>query len=239
MILPPFVQSPLLLSCPGFFHAFPGIDPAGRSSGEMTRDVFCIPPDSVSTLSQVHSADVLVAEGRDAGLTRDGKREGDGLVSIGVGRGAAVFTADCVPMLLVVPGTEICAAIHAGWRGLAAGIVANAVDALVRVGGESVRGGLLAAVGPCAKGCCYEVDDAVADAMRTLPGASAAVVTGRSSWKWMVDLQAVALAQLGVAGVPSSHAEAVGSCTICSRHFNSFRRDGAKAGRQASFVCRV
>lgn len=239
MILPAFVQSPLLLSASGFFHAFPGIDPVGRSYGEMTRDVFCIPPDSVSTLSQVHSADVLVADGRDAGMTRDGKREGDGIVSIGVGRGAAVFTADCVPILLVVPGTEMCAAVHAGWRGLASGIVANAVEVLARAGGESVRGGILAAVGTSAKGCCYEVDDAVAEAMRALPGASRAVVPGRSSGKWMVDLQAVALAQLGAAGVPSSHAEGVGPCTICSCDFHSFRRDGAKAGRQASFVFKV
>jgi YfiH family protein len=126
-----------------------------------------------------------------------------------------VMVADCLPVALV--GPEGVAVAHCGWRGLAAGIVAEAVSA---VEAEA------AAIGPGIGPCCYEVGDEVLTAFGDLDG----VARGR-----MLDLTAVATALLGRAGV--SAVEPSGLCTSCNPElFYSHRRDGERTGRQAGLV---
>jgi len=130
---------------------------------------------------------------------------------------AMALVADCVPIALVAP--EGVAMLHAGWRGLAGGIVAEGVGALRGLGAERIA----AAIGPGAGPCCYEVGDEVRAAFGT---------TGRT-----VDLKAIAQEQLAGAGVGVVH-----DCGLCTMHdperFFSHRRDGGVTGRQAGVAWR-
>jgi len=131
---------------------------------------------------------------------------------------AMVLTADCIPVVLGARGAV--AALHAGWRGLAAGVLEQGVEALREVGG---RGDVVAVVGPCAGACCYEVGEEVHAAFA---GAHRA---GR-----LIDLRAIAherLLKAGVAQVLDFEA-----CTICDERYFSHRREGTRAGRQAGLA---
>lgn len=237
MRLPNFVQSPLLLGAAGVYHAFCGADPAtGRDGRARLREAFSIPPDSVGTLMQIHSAVVLEMADGDAGNPDGGCREGDALWTARRGRGVGVRTADCVPLLIAHREIPIAAAVHAGWRGLAGGIVPAAVEALAARFGAGVVDGLLAAVGPCARGCCYEVGADVADALSALPGGGIALREGAEPGKWMADLLPAALAQLHAAGIAESRCDASGICTVCDPRFHSYRRERSSSLRQLSFI---
>ncbi|KAB2959206.1 MAG: polyphenol oxidase family protein, partial [Thermoanaerobaculia bacterium] len=109
-------------------------------------------PESVAPawLRQVHSARVLEAAAGACG-------EGDALVTGRAGVAATVATADCVPVLLAVPGAV--AAVHAGWRGVVAGVVPAALER-VRERGDLARA--VAWIGPSIGPCCYEVGEEVA-----------------------------------------------------------------------------
>jgi YfiH family protein len=162
---------------------------------------------------QVHGTRVVV----DAAAVEDA----DGQVVTAPGTAPIVLVADCLPIALAAP--EAVAALHAGWRGLAGGIVAEGVGALRRAGASRIA----AAVGPGARGCCYEVGDEVRAAFGT---------TART-----LDLARIAAGQLAAAGVDEVHD--TGLCTICARdedgpRFFSHRRDGGVTGRQAGVVWR-
>ena len=235
--LPYFVQSPLLRSVPGVYHAFLGADPVeGRGRRERLREVFSLSPETIGTLTQVHSASVLSFEPGDADLPGGWKREGDALWTETPGTGVGVHTADCVPILLAHRKIPVAAAVHAGWRGLAAGIIGETVRVLAARFGEAVAGGIVAVAGPCARGCCYEVGEETAEALRGLPGESAHLRKRKEPGKWTADLQGIALAALGDAGIPAGQTEAAGPCTICSPRFHSFRREKSTTGRQLSFL---
>ncbi len=236
MILPRFAQSRLLLGAAGYHHAFLGVDPvAGRGRGERLQAVFCVPPSRIGLLKQVHSASALELADADLGGPASWRREGDALVTIRPGTGAGVHTADCVPILIAHPGRPACAAVHAGWRGLAGGIVDEAVGLLADRFGAA-RSELVAAAGPSARGCCYEVGEEVADRLRPLPGGGRSLVKGKGPGKWHSDLQALAVSVLVAAGLSRGRVEAVGPCTICSPSFHSFRREKSLTGRQLSFI---
>ncbi|HEY4830225.1 MAG TPA: polyphenol oxidase family protein [Solirubrobacteraceae bacterium] len=134
-----------------------------------------------------------------------------------------VLTADCLP--IAIAGENAVTMVHAGWRGLAGGIVAEGVRALRELG---VEGPLGAAIGPGAGGCCYEVGDEV---RREFTDYGDHVRCGRN-----LDLKAIAREQLDRAGVRSVHD--VGLCTICSDAslFFSHRRDRGVTGRQAGLA---
>lgn len=149
----------------------------------------------------------------------DGERqppfEADGHAVATAGVAAMVLAADCTPVVLGARGAV--AALHAGWRGLAAGVLEEGFRALREVGG---RGEVVAVVGPCAGACCYEVGEEVHTAFAS-PHRN-----GR-----LIDLRAIAHDRLLALGVTRVlHAQA---CTICDERFFSHRREGPRAGRQA------
>ena len=138
-----------------------------------------------------------------------------------------VLVADCLPIAVAGrgdgrSGAGAVAMLHAGWRGLAGGIVAQGVCAIRELGGD---GPLEAAIGPGAGVCCYEVGEEVHQAFTAFGGH---VRRGRN-----LDMKAIARAQLERAGVETVYD--VGVCTICSDEslFFSHRRDRGVTGRQA------
>jgi len=236
--VPYFLQSPLLRSVPGVYHAFLGIDPVPeRTRPGRLEEVFSIPGESVGTLKQIHSAVVLEYDPADGDLPGGRKRQGDALWTASPGTGVGVNTADCVPVLIAHRSAPRVAAVHAGWRGLAAGIVGEAVRAITEPYGNKSVSGLVAAAGPCARGCCYEVGEETADALRALPrGAASFLRRGAVPGKWFADLQSIALSLLLDAGIPPAQVEAAGPCTVCSSRFHSYRREKSLTGRQLSFI---
>lgn len=166
---------------------------------------------------QVHGIDVqrvlVVHEGAGAEpLTVAADGRATALASVGV----MVLTADCLPVLL---GSEhAVAAVHAGWRGLAAGVLEEGVRALRELDREP--GEIVAVIGPGAGPCCYEVGPEVHEAFSG---------THRSGNN--LDLPALARERLLQAGV--DRVEQVRLCTICDEHFFSHRRERRAAGRQA------
>jgi hypothetical protein len=150
--------------------------------------------------------------------------EADAQVSDEPGVAPLVMTADCLP--IAIAGGGAVGVVHAGWRGLAGGVIAAGVRAVRELGGGGGGGGeLVAAIGPGAGGCCYEVGEEVHAAFASHGGG---VRRGRN-----LDMKAAAAAQLHAAGVDGVHD--VGLCTICSDPglFFSHRRDDGVTGRQA------
>src|SRR5205823_3516331 len=111
---------------------------------------------NVAMLKQVHTSGCVLAGGR-AGVLG----EGDALLENSPGAVVAVKTADCVPLLLVDERRRAVAAVHAGWRGTAAHMVARAVEAMAHNFGTKPAD-LHAAIGPGIGPCCYEVGPEVA-----------------------------------------------------------------------------
>lgn len=172
----------------------------------------------VAFASQVHGATVLRAE--SGGMVG----EADALWTDVPGLMLAMRTADCVPIVMACDGAV--AAIHAGWRGLAAGVI----DATVRV--LSSRGPHHAVVGPSICCDCYEVGEEVVRGLAQWTPESTFVDRSRS--KPHVDAAAAAVAQLRAAGV--ERVERVEACTRCDERLWSHRQDGSAAGRQAGVI---
>ncbi len=172
---------------------------------------------------QVHGSQVhAVSAPSDPGATPEA---GDGVVTATRGVAPLVLAADCVPV--VIAGRGAVAAVHAGWRGLAEGVLAAAVTALQRLAPAAPRGGgLSAAIGPAAGPCCYEVSEELIDRFTALGHPQRH--HGRR-----LDLKGIATDQLTAAGVDEVHD--AGLCTICTDPalFYSHRRDGGRTGRQA------
>jgi YfiH family protein len=143
----------------------------------------------------------------------------DGHAVAAPGIAAMVLVADCVPVVLAA--RDAVAALHAGWRGLVAGVLEEGMRALRDVGGQ---GPVTAVVGPCAAACCYEVGEEVHTAL----GQPAPAEDRR------VDLRAIARERLLAAG--AERVEDVRACTICDERFFSHRREAARAGRQAALA---
>ncbi len=194
----------------------------GRGPGDRTAAAAAAgAPSEVAWARQIHSARVLPGAAGPCG-------EGDALITDRAGLALSVVTADCVPVLLGADG-EI-AAIHAGWRGIAAGIVAAALARLATPAGR-----LTAWLGPAIGPCCYEVGDEVA-ARVAAAGAEAAVVAGAGP-RPHLDLHAAVASQLLHGGVPEAHR--VAACTRCAgESLHSYRRDGPRAGRNLAFIWR-
>jgi YfiH family protein len=160
---------------------------------------------------QVHGAVVRRVTAPEAPAALE---EADGQATAAGGVGVMVLAADCLPVALGCPGGV--AMLHAGWRGLAAGVLEQGVIALRELAGPAP---VTAVIGPGAGACCYEVGEEVHAAL------TGDARTGR------IDLRAIARRRLLAAGVAEVRDAAI--CTICDGRFFSHRREGAAAGRQA------
>ena len=174
--------------------------------------------DGMATLKQIHSAVVHIAQG--AGSCG----EGDGLLTNVADTALSIRTADCLPILLADTGRRAVGAIHAGWRGTAAGVIGETISRMRSAFGADPAY-IRAAIGPGIGVCCYEVGDEV--------GRLFVEMTAERH----LDLAAANRRQLIEAGVPESQIHVTAVCTFCdSRRFHSFRRDKDDAGRMISFI---
>ncbi len=148
--------------------------------------------------------------------------EADGVATADPALAPIVLAADCLPVALASP--HAVAMVHAGWRGLAAGVLEEGVAA-VRALGPDDGAPVHAAIGPGAGPCCYAVSEDVASALGTALGPAGTV-----------DLKTLAAGRLRAAGVAG--VDDVGACTMCDERFFSHRRDGGRTGRQAGVAWR-
>lgn len=156
----------------------------------------------------------------------------DAVASAAPGCLLSVRTADCLPILLACPRSGSAAAVHAGWRGLLAGVIAAAVEAVLESGGE--RGELIAAVGPAIGGERYEVGEEVAEAFEA---AAVEAAFRRRGQRLHLDLFETALEQLAASGMPEGRIDGSPLCTASDEDaFFSYRRDGPRSGRLAAVI---
>jgi YfiH family protein len=203
---------------------FTGRGPGG-SREEILRRVEPVAP-GVAWARQVHSARVLRAEGPGE------QGEGDALVTDRAGLALSAVTADCVPVLLAGPGGL--AAVHAGWRGIAGGVVPAALAAVA--GPLDPLRDWTAWIGPAIGPCCYEVGPEVAEQVAAASD-PAAVISGIEGGKPHLDLHAAVRHQLESAGV--GEVIALPLCTRCeAEKLWSYRREGKGAGRNLAVIWR-
>jgi YfiH family protein len=183
-------------------------------------------PGEPKWLRQVHGADVVDAD------ALAGVPEADAAYARDPNTVCAVLVADCIPVLLADRAGSAVAVAHAGWRGLARGVLERVIERMARPPGE-----LLAWLGPGIGPAAFEVGADVREAFLAGDAGAEAAFTPRSPGKWMADLFLLARRRLARCGVESVHGGQL--CTHSDpRRFYSYRRDGA-TGRMAALIWRV
>jgi YfiH family protein len=182
---------------------------------------------------QVHGSTLVVAGGDPKATLA---LEADALAAEpGSGHAVAVRVADCVPVLLADPTSGRVAAVHAGWRGVEAGVVVTGVRHLEHGAGAGSARDFIAAIGPHIGPCCFEVGDDVAERIAAV--SSSDVIARHVGQKAFVDLRRavrIQLEKLGLGGESIDDVPGPGSegCTRCNpERFYSYRRDGDSSGR--------
>jgi YfiH family protein len=176
-------------------------------------------------LAQEHGATVVEADALETPVAADAS------VARRAGTVCAVMVADCLPVLLTDRAGGVVAAAHAGWRGLARGVIENTVAA---TGVEPSR--LLAYLGPAIGPRAFEVGPDVRDAFLARDAAADAAFAPHRPGKWLADIYALARQALARAGVTDVHGG--GLCTVSDpARFYSYRRDRT-TGRMAALIWR-
>ena len=166
---------------------------------------------------QVHGDTVRVCTAADAGsgLARKPDYEADGLITDVPGLCLVVFSADCLPILLHDPVRRVVAAVHAGWRGTANGIVERACEKMRDLYGcrsEDIR----AAIGPGISRCCFETGEDVPNAMTSALGFKALeFIDAHPGGKFRVDLKGINAFRLRRQGLTEDHIAVSPDCTVC------------------------
>lgn len=176
-------------------------------------------------LRQVHGTVVA-----DLGpLPSPDEPEADAAVSHLPGTVLAILTADCLPVLFCADDGSVIGAAHAGWRGLAAGVLEETIDDMQRPAGS-----LLAWLGPCIGAPSYEVGEEVRKTFLHHHPAAESAFTPTRPGHWLCDLASLARQRLEAAGVMRIYGG--GFDTRTDTRFYSYRREGARSGRFASLV---
>jgi polyphenol oxidase len=155
--------------------------------------------------------------------------EADAAVSRLPGTVLAILTADCLPVLLCSEDGSHIGAAHAGWRGLAAGVLEDTVAQMQRPAAS-----VMAWLGPCIGGPSYEVGDEVRKAFMARDEAAASAFEATRPGHWLCDLALLARQRLQAAGVQRIYGG--GFDTRTDMRFYSYRREGARSGRFATLI---
>jgi YfiH family protein len=196
---------------------------------------------SMATLDQVHGKSVVVI-GDENPLTGSAVLgDGDALVTRRNDVVLGIKTADCTPVLLFDPENGVAASVHAGWRGTALRVAAEAVSVMSSEFGSRPRN-IRAAIGPCIGACCYTVGDDVMRAFADTFGRGVHVTPPGAGpgGGARADLQGANASVLGSAGLEKGNIATIRLCTSCNRRlFFSHRRDGGVTGRHLNFIGRA
>lgn len=227
------ITLPLFDPCPGIAHGFTVKD---TIPGEAVAEAAGRPL-PLETLRQVHGAEVRLLGDRDP-LFGEGpdRPRGDALLTCRTDTAIGIAVADCVPILLADPESGWVGAVHAGWRGTAAGVLRGAIGAFAASGGRPEQ--LFVGLGPSIGACCFEVGEEVVEAL-TAADPDAPSCVGRGGEKPRVDLIALNRRQALAAGVRADRVAAAGLCTVCETDLlESYRRSRGAPGRMIGFIAR-
>jgi len=204
--------------------------------------MFGITASQVVRVRQVHEDGVLTVDESLVscegfpGVLLEERYEYDALITNLPDLALAVSTADCLPILIHDPIHRAVAAVHAGWRSTARRIVARALVSMATAYGTNPADCRIA-IGPGIRGCCYEVDavvtNAMADALPTWQEHAVAIRPGHVR----LDLAAVNRAILQLSGVRPDRVADVGLCTACRTDlFFSHRAEKPRTGRMMNLI---
>lgn len=192
--------------------------------------------DSLVLAAQTHTDHIRKVTLADCGegITKKTFADIDGLMTDEAGVTLVTFHADCTPVFLADPVRRAIALVHAGWRGTAQNIAGKAVAAMVREYGCRPQD-ILAAIGPSAGPCCYEVSPDVGQAVNEAADGGCLVYHGDNP-KPFADLWTANRKMLLSAGILEEHITVAGECTCHDERYFSHRRQGAARGSLAAFL---
>lgn len=205
---------------------FTGKDP-GADPGEVA-GMLGIKKENIYLPVQKHTDKIVLLESlRETKIA-------DAVVTTETGVLIGVQVADCVPVLIYEKEKGVVGAVHAGWRGTAAGILKKTLMMIME---RYVCGpdGFQVAVGPSIKGCSYSVDHGVNDAVRRATGVGN--YYSKRGEKYFLDLPSANKYQALSLGIPEPNIWVSDECTYCNPHkFYSYRYAKGSTGRQAAFI---
>lgn len=214
------VQSKLLLKFGSIRHYFlDRFDSVGQMSYPGISDC--------ATCNQTHSDRVCKVKNQNASVYIGDAMITKKKISLGI------KTADCLPILLYDPIIKTVAAVHAGWRGLALGIIGNTVSEFTKMGG--VCKNIYTAIGPSIKSCCYDVPESRVKEFKKDMSHIDRCVEYRDS-KYFLSLSKIAQSQLENLGVKANNIDILPICTCCDDKFYSFRKEKEDCGRMLSVI---
>ncbi|WP_442603781.1 peptidoglycan editing factor PgeF [Paenibacillus sp. KN14-4R] len=215
---------------------------------ELVASALSISPDTCTYAEQVHGCDVVIVTGSDKGKGHSSREDAiqavDGLVTNETGICLCMMYADCVPLFFWDPVKRVIALSHAGWKGSVLDIAGVTVDKM-RSAFDCQPEDIQAVVGPSIGGCCYEVDDRIADRVKIHFEPLRKIGIGTDgilqeivdTGKYMLNLQLFNQAMLLKAGILSTHIEVSGLCTSCHTElFFSHRKEGGQTGRMVAWM---
>lgn len=223
------VTLPLFEEVAGLAHAF---TVAGSDDASVVRAVAgrALP---LWTLRQVHGREVRWIDSAGPQPWSGLRPEGDALLTRRRGEAIGIRVADCVPILLCDPRRGILGAVHAGWRGMVAGVLRAAIAAMTAAGAQPRD--IRLAMGPAIGACCFEVGPEVVQAFRAAdPQADRSIHAGPRP---RIDLLDANRRQAVASGVPEAQIASAGLCTQCRAELLvSYRRSGGGAGRMTGLI---
>lgn len=182
-------------------------------------------PSAPRWLQQVHGCEVAEL----GPIATQTAPRADAAISRVSGTVLAILSADCLPVLFCSKDGKHIAAAHAGWRGLASGVLEAVIQSLGEPGDR-----LLAWLGPCIGASSYEVDDTVRDAFLRVDDKASLAFKATRPGHWSCSLELLARQRLQVCGV--AQVTGGGFDTYSDQRFYSWRRDGTHSGRFASLI---
>lgn len=210
------------VTAPGNLAVHVGDDPAAVIRHRRILQRRLALPVTPKWLTQVHGTQVVNYQSCQAGVTADA------IWAQSTPSVCSVLTADCLPILLASHDGEVIAAVHAGWRGLVAGVVEQTLAALPKPPSQ-----LSAYIGPSISRAHFQVGDDVYKAFAEQDLVDDATFTRDQQGKWLADLPLLAERILQSAGVMQVIQS--GLCTFSDPRFSSYRQN-PKAGRIASLI---
>ena len=195
-------------------------------------------PPGVHHARQVHSTRIATAAEATTSGEASRRIEADGILTLTPGTRIAIKTADCLPILLWVPGLAA-AAVHAGWRGLTSGIIGEAVQAMTMTGIKPAQ--ILAVIGPAISQEAFEVGSEVIDSLHHgacgLTPVQAALCTAKGKGdRWHLDLAVAGVLSLCNAELDPVQISVLQTCTYKTPEWHSYRRDGKGHGSNWSWL---